>query len=224
MTSARWLITSQLTFPSPLRRNEQQITQQPACPLRDAANTLLNPSLINHTRAGDTFPRRAIARIDVIIADSLFMTVATMLIFLERWRRWILHRSCRSIALITTLFSLSRFFPSTVINKCQCSNCYRGRPRNEMWNENAGSEWRPKLGYARLRLRLKERARESIIFRESWPGERFRNLTVPERENPKIESLNRKSLISFKINLQYTHGSFYFTSFSSLSQNCFIGI
>lgn len=43
-----------------------------------------------------------------------------------------------------------------------------------MWNENAGSEWRPKLGYARLRLRLKERARESIIFRESWPGWRSR--------------------------------------------------
>lgn len=43
---------------------------------RDAANTLLNPSLINHTRASDTFPRRPIARIDVIIADPLFTTVA----------------------------------------------------------------------------------------------------------------------------------------------------
>lgn len=44
-----------------------------------------------------------------------------------------------------------------------------------MRSGNAGNEWRPKLGYARLQLRLKERAPESIIFRESWPGERFQN-------------------------------------------------
>lgn len=54
-----------------------------------------------------------------------------------------------------------------------------------MWNENAGNEWRPKLEYARLRLRLKEHAREYIIFRESWPGERFNDfrITVFLKEN-----------------------------------------
>lgn len=92
----------------PLRWNGQQITRQLACPLRDAANTLLNPSLINHTCAGDTFPRRAIARIDVIIADSLFTTVATMpIFFLERWATL----NFASSALITSVFSPSRLFP-----------------------------------------------------------------------------------------------------------------
>lgn len=120
MTSARWLITSQLTSPPPppFQWNEQRITQQLACPLRDAANTLLNPSLINHTHAGDTFPRRAIARIDVIIADSLFTTVATTPFFFFRGRGCdaefcissaSLQRrvNCRSSSLLPAFFHLS---------------------------------------------------------------------------------------------------------------------
>ncbi|OAD57771.1 hypothetical protein WN48_01466 [Eufriesea mexicana] len=49
------------------------------------------------------------------------------------------------------------------------------RPRNEMWNANDDNEWRPKLGYARLRLKLREHAPGFIIFRENWPGKRAIN-------------------------------------------------
>jgi hypothetical protein len=66
-------------------------------------------------------------------------------------------------------FSFSSSSWPSLIN-VDLRDCCRGRPRNEMWNANAGNEWRPKLGYARLRPRLNEHARGSIIFRESWPG------------------------------------------------------
>lgn len=50
------------------------------------------------------------------------------------------------------------------------SFCYRERLRNEMWNANDDNEWRPKLEYARLRLKLKEHAPGFIIFKGNWPG------------------------------------------------------
>jgi len=67
-----------------------------------------------------------------------------------------------------------------------------------MWNENAGNEWRPKLECARLRLRLKEHARESIIFRESWPGKRFHDFRITvtslEREYVSVEHIVKQKL------------------------------
>lgn len=200
MTSARWLITSQLTSIPPPLASAKRITRQrtgAACPPCDTTNTLLNPPLINHTHTDDTFSRRAIARIDVIIADSLFTTVATTPFF-SRARRTTLNFASPSFhrrvnyqspyPFSTPLSSLYLFFffvYLTAINKCQRSDCRRGRLRNEMWNENAGNEWRPKLGYAKLRLKLKEHARESIIFRESWPGERFQSLALKKKRKRK---------------------------------------
>lgn len=166
---------------------------------------------------------RAIARIDVIIADSLFTAVATTPDFSRAARDakfCIARRRVNYHAFLPPppFFSV---YQGTAINKCRCSDCYRGRPRNEMWNENAGSEWRPRLGCARLRLRLKERARESIIFRESWPGERFPSLAVLpfslSRKRVRREvlstSLNqcrhsRLSRICLEINLRCSRGSF----------------
>lgn len=43
-----------------------------------------------------------------------------------------------------------------------------------MWNANDDNEWRRKLEYARLRLKLREHAPESITFKESWPGKNFK--------------------------------------------------
>lgn len=41
-----------------------------------------------------------------------------------------------------------------------------------MWNANDDNEWKPKLGYAKLRLKLKEHAPGFITFRENWPGKK----------------------------------------------------
>lgn len=119
-------------------------------------------------------------------------------------RRWILHRRRSIVALINNSpplfhFALFSFFfvYLAAINKCQRLDCRRGRPRNEMWNENVGNEWRPKLGYAKLRLKLKEHDRESIIFRESWPGERFQSLVLPTKKCDK----EMRKLLKQKISL-----------------------
>jgi len=80
-----------------------------------------------------------------------------------------------------------------------------------MWNENAGNEWRPKLECARLQLRLKEHARESIIFRESWPGERFQdfNYCSLEREyNVDKHIIKQKLRISLLLVLDFSGNKF----------------
>lgn len=120
-----------------------------------------------------------IVHIDVIIIDSLFTTLSQRRRFFERPTLNFASPSFHRRVNYTRLSFQPRFvfspsiWPSLI--NVNVSDCCRGRLRSEMRSGNAGNEWRPKLGYARLQPRLKERAPESIIFRESWPGERFQN-------------------------------------------------